>query len=326
MSSREVYIVANQAIPGATSGSRKRRFIQIRGLDEPAMTGHVHGLDLHEGGAWFSPAGVQPMEVTQPDGSTSSIEVIQAVMGEGIAREFGKDLGKETLQVGDVFDLGPRQWIIVGILQSAGSTFDSEVWAKRQIVGPMFGKETYTTIVVRTGSREDAKVLAEDLTKNFKKAALYAQTETDYYEKLNTTNQQFLFAIIVVAIIMAVGGVFGVMNTMFAAISQRINDIAVLRIIGFSRWQVLVSFFLESMIIALVGGLLGCAVGYLADGWTASSIVSGGAGGGKSVVLKLTVDANVLATGIVFTLVMGALGGLLPALTAMRTKPLESLR
>jgi ABC-type antimicrobial peptide transport system permease subunit len=75
-----------------------------------------------------------------------------------------------------------------------------------------------------------------------------------------------------------------------------------------------------------VGGLLGCALGSVCQGWTASSIVSGGSGGGKSVVLRLTVDANILLAGMLFSLTMGCLGGLLPALSAMRLKPLESVR
>jgi putative ABC transport system permease protein len=151
--------------------------------------------------------------------------------------------------------------------------------------------------------------------------------ETDYYSKLSATNKQFLGAIIFVTIIMAIGGVFGVMNTMFAAISQRKKDIGVLRILGYARWQVLVSFFLESLVIALVGGILGCALGYLANGWTATSLVSGGQGGfGKTIVLRLVVDANTLAAGLVVTLFMGALGGLVPSLTAMRLRPLESLK
>src|SRR5205085_12410402 len=124
--SRELCIVANQAIPGSEEGGRQRRFVRIRGTDEPALTAKVHGLDLHGGGEWFSAAGVQPLDWTDASGATYSIEVIQAVLGEGIAREFGKDVGKETLEKGDVFDLGPRKWIIVGVLQSAGSTFDSE--------------------------------------------------------------------------------------------------------------------------------------------------------------------------------------------------------
>jgi len=118
-----------------------------------------------------------------------------------------------------------------------------------------------------------------------------------------------------------------VMNTMFAAISQRTKDIGMLRILGFARWQVLVSFFLETLVIALAGGLLGCALAYLFfDGATATSIVSSGQGGGKTVVLKLIVDANTVAIGVLFTLIMGALGGLVPALSAMRLRPLESLR
>jgi ABC-type antimicrobial peptide transport system permease subunit len=88
-----------------------------------------------------------------------------------------------------------------------------------------------------------------------------------------------------------------------------------------------VSFFLESLLLSLAGGLLGCGLGYLANGWTATSIVSGGTGGGgKFVVLELVIGADTLLLGLLLALVMGAVGGLLPALSAMRLKPLESLR
>jgi putative ABC transport system permease protein len=321
LSSAETYIVVNQPIPGAKAGGRQRRFVQVRGIDDPVMAGQVHGLPLHEGGAWFSPAGVD----TVREGDRAE-PVIQAVLGEGIARELGHDQGRPSLAIGDPFEIGPRKWVVTGILESAGSTFDSEVWAKRQVVGPLFGKVNYSTVVLRTADAADAAATAKDLTTNFKKSALQAQTETAYYDKLNGTNQQFLVAIVFVAVVMAVGGVFGVMNTMFAAISQRIKDIGVLRILGFASWQILVSFLLESLVLALAGGLLGCALGYLANGWSASSIVGSGQGGGKSVMLHLVVDANTLATGVLLTLLMGGLGGLLPALSAMRLKPLDSLR
>jgi ABC-type lipoprotein release transport system permease subunit len=229
--------------------------------------------------------------------------------------------------VGDLFEIGPRRWIVVGILRSAGSTFDSEVWAKRQIAGPMFGKEsTYTTLVLRTADAVTARATAADLTANYRKAAVQAQVERDYYNKLNETNEQLLFAVVFVAVVMALGGVFAVMNTMFAAISQRIKDIGVLRILGYARWQVMVSFFLESLLLALIGGALGCALGSLSNGWMASSIVGSHTGGGKSVVLELVVDGNILAAGMLFALLMGSLGGLIPALWAMRLPALESLR
>src|SRR5262249_49515143 len=127
-------------------------------------------------------------------------------------------------------------------------------------------------------------------------------------------------------VFMAVGGIFGVMNTMFAAISQRVKDIGVLRILGYARWQILTSFLLESLVIALVGGLLGCALGSLCHGISATSIVGSGQGFGKTVIFRLTVDAGTISTGVLLTLFMGLLGGLLPSLSAIRLRPLESMR
>ena len=119
------------------------------------------------------------------------------------------------------------------------------------------------------------------------------------------------------------------MTTMFASISQRIKDIGVLRLLGFKRWQVMVSFLLESLAVALLGGALGVFVAWaLADGRESTSMLSSGGGGpgGKSVALRINVSAEVAAMGMLFTLVMGRLGGLVPALSAMRMKILDSLR
>jgi putative ABC transport system permease protein len=316
----ELYVVVNQPIPNAKPGGRQRRFVQVRGIEHPVRSSLVHNLPLYDGGAWFSGAGVRKA-MDRP-----AENLIEAVLGEGMARELGADLGKKSLQIGDIFDLGPSRWIVTGIMKSAGSTFDSEVWAKRQLVGEKFGKNTATTAVLRTADADTAQQTATWLQANFKDPAVRAQTETDYYSSLNATNKQFLFSILFVVIIMAIGGVFGVMNTMFAVISQRTKDIGILRILGYARWQILVSFFLESLLLALLGGALGCALGYLANGVTASSTISGGQGGGKSIVLKLVVDWKILGAGLLFSLLMGCVGGLIPALSAMRLRPLESLR
>jgi ABC-type antimicrobial peptide transport system permease subunit len=179
---------------------------------------------------------------------------------------------------------------------------------------------------MRTTDASTAEAMAEDLTKNFKTPAVKAQQETAYFQQLNTTNEQFLFAIRFVAAIMALGGALGVMITMFAAISQRTKDIGVLRIIGFARWQVLISFFLEAILLAVVAGCIGVAVAMIADGWVMTSVIGGQQGGGKSVVIKLVVDAATMLTGFVLACAMGVVGGLVPALAAMRLRPLESLR
>jgi ABC-type lipoprotein release transport system permease subunit len=355
LASWELYMVNVQPIANAKKGEAPNHLLQLRGVDDPVISSEVHGMTLYDKGRWFSQAGVELAEKPDPAvlaaltagvvGDLSSYSVVglldagrriqtgrltqtygQAVLGEGIARMLGADQKKESLEVGDTFDIGPKKWVVVGIMNSAGSTFDSEIWVKRGFAGPLFGKTGHTTCVLSTANAQTAAELATDLTANYKKSAVKASTETEYYDKLNTTNAQFLFAIAIVMFFMSIGGVVGVMIVMFAAISQRSKDIGVLRIVGFQGWQVLVSFFLESLLLAIIGGIIGCALGSLANGHTTTSLVGSGVGGGKTIVLRMTVDAGIILLGMLFALVMGCVGGIVPALFAMRVRPLESLR
>lgn len=347
LASRETFLIVTQPLdptPGEKGFEIKegqgvpkarRRFLQVRGIEDPVMAGRVHALELLPGGSWFSEAGV--VEVPTPSWAQTLAKegeppakttAIQAVLGSGIAAEMGNDRPEKVpLTVGDTFRIGERVWIVAGVMKSAGTTFDSEVWAKRGLVGPLYGKETFTSMVLATAGADAAERVAKSLKTEFKKANLDAQLETKYFARLSETSKQFAYAISFVAVFMAIGGVFGVMNTMFAAIAQRTKDIGVLRIVGFPRSQILVSFLLESMLLALVGGLIGCAVGLMADGWSAKSIVSSGqGGGGKFVVLRLDVNLEVLLTGMLMSLMMGLAGGFVPAINAMRVRPLESMR
>jgi putative ABC transport system permease protein len=332
MASRETYMIVNQAVPDAPAGRPKRRFLQLRGVEDPVVTARVHEIELVSG-QWFSDAGVR--QLSSAEGGAEGMTAIEAVLGQGLAEQLGRDRpahrraaarNPRRLEVGDTFSLGERTWIVTGVMASAGSTFNSELWASRALVGTTFGKDTYTTLVMRFAGEEDAARFKRYLLEEHGGAAVSPQLETEYYASLSETNRQFLYAIGFLAVVMSVGGIFGVMNTMFAAISQRVKDIGVLRLLGYPRWQILVSFLLESLAIGLLGGLAGCALGSLCDGWTANSIVSSGAGGGKSVALQLAVDREIWAVGIQLTLTMAFLGGLLPALSAMRLRALEALR
>lgn len=328
MCSRETYLIVNQPIKNPKPGRPNRRFLQVRGLDDAVMSGKVHALPLISG-EWFSEAGVQ-----DGDGDNSQ-SLIQSVLGEGVARILGSDRTEseklaaknpERLDTGDRFELGGRSWIVTGILKSNGSTFDSEVWAKRSLVGPLFGKNAYSSLVLRAPDAEGAQTLKKYFNNEYKKASLAALVETEYFEGLSETNKQFTFAIAFVAVFMALGGMFGVMNTMFAAISQRKTDIGVLRLLGYSRSQVLISFLVESVVIALIGGALGLLLGSLSHGYSATSIVGSGQGGGKTVVLALEINHLIFAAGALLTIVMGFLGGLIPSFSAMGLKPLDALR
>lgn len=325
LASKETYMVVNQPLLNAPEGRPKRRFLQLRGIDEPQIAGTVHEVTLGPGGSWFTEAGVR-------EGQEPGQTMIECIVGEGLARQMAQDdtvlaaSGKKALDVGDTFSLNDRTWIITGIMKSGGSLFDSELWAKRSLVASMFGKNTYTTVVLRAESNDAARKLKDFLSKDYTKAKLSANIETEYYSGLQATNRQFLVAIWIVTFILAIGGVFGVMNTMFAAISARRKDIGVLKLMGFHSSHILASFLLESIVLGMLGGILGCAVGSICNGWSATSSVSSGGGGGKTIVLKLIVDLNIWLVGIALSFMMAFVGGLLPAVNAVRLKTLDVLR
>lgn len=318
--SQEVYVVVMYVIPGADSGARRRRFVQLRGLSDMPIAALIHEVSLGRG-HWPSEAGTARL----PDGSTAR----EIVVGAGIARTLGADIGKDMLEPGDTIELGPLRWVVTGVMEEGTNSFGSEIWTRDRNVQENFGREnSYCSYIVRTDGAEKAKLAAKEI-KDFRSARNFqAYTEREYYAKMTDTSKQFSAAIYVVAFIMAIGGILGIMNTMYAAISQRSKDIGVLRLMGYQRWQIMLSFQFESLLIAILGGTLGCLLTYLlVDGQTVTSLISSGpGGGGKSVVLRITFDLGVLIIGVVFTILMGYLGGFLPAWSAMRLRALESLK
>jgi ABC-type lipoprotein release transport system permease subunit len=325
LATQEVYVIVMYTIPHQLPGLQKRRYIQMRGFDNLRTGKQVHDIELSHG-SWPSASGAREVPVTSADGRTYLDSAREAVFGEGIARILGGDIGKATLLPGDVIEIGRRRWYVSGIMKGSGSTFASEVWTLDSHLQKDFGRDnSYTAYVVRTPSAALAQRAAEAI-KNFRSERnLQAMPERVYYGKLSQTNQQFGIATYFIAVVIAIGGVLGIMNTMFAAISQRTQDIGVLRLMGYRRWQILVSFQAESLLIALLGGVIGCALGLLADGAGTTSTLSSGAGG-KSVMFKLIVDAGVVRMGLLFAVLMGAVGGILPSIHGMRLRPLESLK
>ncbi|MBM3995241.1 MAG: ABC transporter permease [Planctomycetes bacterium] len=320
---KEVYVVVMYMVPDPLPGARPRRFVQMRGLDNMPKAALMHGVELTAGHSWVSDAGAKSIG---PNETAKEI-----VLGHGVARAFGEDLGKSIVEPGDVIRLGPAKWVVVGVMQEGSAAFGSEIWTRDQNVMQTFGREnSYSSYVIRIkdGSIERAKKAVAALKDVKIERNFQVFTEKEYYAKMSDTSKQFSAASYVVAFIMAIGGILGVMNTMYAAISQRSKDIGVLRLMGYRRWQILLCFQFEALLIAILGGIVGCLIAFLLfNGMTVTSIISSGAGGGgKTVVLRLIVDGGVLFTGMVFSILMGALGGLIPALSAMRLQPLESLK
>ena len=188
--SREVYVFINQPLPVMQGDRPKYRFLQIRGVEEPDISAAVHGMELAEGD-WFSTAGVRGGSAEQEQ--TSLHAQVEVVIGEGLARDLGAELQGQPLQVGATYELAERQCIVVGIMRGADTTFGSEVWAKRQKVAELFNKENiYTSIVLRATSPAVATELAERLSHEYKKQAVTALTEPEYFKMMGDANKQLL--------------------------------------------------------------------------------------------------------------------------------------
>jgi ABC-type lipoprotein release transport system permease subunit len=207
------------------------------------------------------------------------------------------------------------------VFDAGGSAFETEIWADLGELASQFRREgIYNSVVLRTPTPPAAEELAQRLADS-RKLQVNAQTEIAYYKKQAEQTELIRTASLVIAAFMGIGAVFGITNTMFAAIGQRIKDIAVMRIIGFTRREILVCFLMEALLIAAFGGICGAALGYAINGVTVNSGL-----GAKSLAFAFKVDRQALLTGAAFTAAMGLIGGILPALSAMRVRPLESLR
>jgi putative ABC transport system permease protein len=238
----------------------------------------------------------------------------EMIVGRSMARQEG-------LHVGGKIPVGQIEWDIVGLFEAGGSTFESEAWCDLDQVANHFHREgIYSSVVLRTQSPAAAEALAQELRAS-KVVSVEAQPEVAYYEQQAEQTETIRIGAIVISFFMSIGAVLGVTNTMFAAIGERIKDIAVMRLLGFRRGEILLSFLLESLFIAIFGGIVGSLLAYCVNGLTVSTAL-----GGKSVAFAFIVDGNTLAIGAAFALAMGILGGLLPAMSAMRVDALETMR
>jgi ABC-type lipoprotein release transport system permease subunit len=288
--SREMFLVVHRLLE--ESGVFK--FLQVRGVMPLALEVHSQ-IEIIEGQMFRS----------------SQSEII---IGKGVQREH-------QLNVGDKVQIGRKLWTVAGIFTANGSAFEAEVWCDLTELASQFRREgMYSTVVLRADNPLAAVELRDRLMSS-RSIACNAQTEPAYYAKQAELTQLIANAAWIIAWFMGIGAVFGVMNTMFAAINQRRKDIAVLRIIGFQPHEILASFLLEAILISVIGGSLGIALGTAFNGLNQSFSM-----GTREVEFAFEVTQSTIAFATAFSISMGVLGGLLPALSVIRIKPLEALR
>ena len=229
----------------------------------------------------------------------------------------------EGVALGDKIEIGRGQWEIVGVLDAGKSAFNSEIWCDANLLGSDLSREAnLSSILVRAKDAVTAQSLISRATGD-QRLLLEGILETGYYARQTESAAPVQTLGIFVAIIMAVGSSFAAMNTMYAAVARRAKEVGVLRLLGFSRGSIMVSFLLESLLLSLLGGVLGCLLILPLNGLESRI--------GNMVTFSHTtfafeISPSILAIGLLFSAVMGVIGGLLPARMAARREVLSSLR
>ncbi len=240
----------------------------------------------------------------------------EMVVGRKLAARF------HNLAVGSDFKFGRRTWKIVGVFSDDDSARESEVLTDLDILTQDIrvanGFEVLH-VVLKPGVHDDfAKSLTTD-----SRVKVDTMSEQEFYAKQTEFVDQLRALGLIVALILAIGSVFGAMNTMYSAVARRTSEIGVLRVLGFSRFNVLASFVIESIVLALAGGVLGEMLGVLVAYSTglASQLMNVG-----EFIFRFRLTAGAFASGMIAAIAIGALGGLLPAWRASRIGLVESLR
>jgi ABC-type lipoprotein release transport system permease subunit len=230
--------------------------------------------------------------------------------------------------VGRSLRFGRGSWEVVGILESGGSSYESEVWVDARLLAADAKRSLpYSGFRVRAADGADLEALARRIGAD-PRWALEASPETEYYADQAESARTLFVIVLFVAVMAGFGASFGAANAMYASVQARTAEIGTLRAIGFSRMDVLVAFLLESLATSLLGFLVGGAIAVVAA--TVLSSLLGGIGFGASTfttnVVTLRVSPADLGFAAIFAALIGLGGGLMPAWHAARMRPIDALR
>lgn len=243
----------------------------------------------------------------------------EIIVGKAIEREF------EGVNIGEQMKIGGDIWTVVGTFEANGTGIESEIWGDVEQLLAAFGRlGAYSSVTVRLN---DAKSFADfqkamDSDQRFQQ--LSASREPDYYAKQSEVMSTFISVLgIVVTVIFSIGAVIGAMITMYAAVANRTVEIGTLRALGFRRRSVLTAFLVESILLSLVGGVFGVFIAAFLQFFTFSTTNFGTF---SELAFGFALSPGIAASAIAFSIVMGLVGGFLPAVRAGRLSIIAALR
>lgn len=239
----------------------------------------------------------------------------EIIVSRPISRRF------KGTRLGEKIKMGLTTWTIVGLFDASHTAYDSEIWADYNDLSGEFRRYIYSSLLVRCSSEVSKAAVRQKLAGD-RRIQLDVFGQQEYFEKQTLSTGLKVIGYLI-ASIMAIGSCFAIMNTMYAAAAYRTREIATLRVLGFKRRSILLSFMAESVILALLGGVAGCLLALPLNG------ISTGIGSFRTfseIVFDFRVTPRLMLDGMIFAAVMGTLGGLFPARTAAKTAIVQALR
>ncbi len=255
-------------------------------------------------------------QITLIEGRMFQKGLRECVVSRKIADRFA------NCRVGQSFHSGKTDWQVVGVFDAKKTAYESEIWVDADEARDIFRRTFYGSVLIRPVDEPAATWLKKRMEGD-KTLQVRVLPETEYYREQTKTAGPIQFMGAFLATIMSVGAAFSAMNTMYAAVGARTREIGTLRVLGFKRRDIYLSFMVESILLALIGGGIGCLISLPLNGiatgtfsWTTFA----------EVAFEFHITPELLTKGMTFALVMGVLGGLLPARLAARKPVLDALR
>jgi putative ABC transport system permease protein len=257
--------------------------------------------------------------VHMKEGRFFQLGLSELIVGRNVASTYA------GLNLGDKIRFGGGDWKVVGVFDAGGSAFDSELWCDSRVLSQVYKRpeNIFSSITVRLTSASALDSLKDSLTAD-PRMTVQVDREVAYYEKISRGLTTLITTLgTIVALIMGIGAVFGALNTMYSAVSERSREIATMRAIGFGAGSVVLSFVIEALLISFVGGVLGCLAVLPLNGFTTGAMNWQTF---SHLAFAFRITPLLLGIGILFALFMGLIGGVPPAIRAARRPPAFALR
>ena len=255
-------------------------------------------------------------EVRIVEGRRHAKGVRELIVSRSLSRRF------KNMKLGDTLPIAQNEWTVVGIFDAGGTAYDSEIWGDYDEIALAWNRPIYTSFLVRANNAQARAALAKRIEED-RNIELQAIPQDEYYEGQTISSIGIKALGIFIAVVMGIGSCFAAMNMMYGTVMARFKEIGTLRALGFRRRSILASFLVESVLLALLGGVVGCLMALPVHGISTGTTNFASF---SEVLFHFRITPEILFKAILFVGLVGIAGGLLPAARAARVRLIDVMR